>query len=114
MPDSDYPPHWPEEAVELYEDVLGNLGEDLNGPELQALVQAAELVASASALEEVARSAGYVATGSTGQTIVHPAVVEARLARSKVADVMQRLTSHSPSPSASQAGRSLANKRYGR
>lgn len=91
MSDLDFPEHWSPAARDLVENVL-DARPDLDGREFEALVQAATLTTTADALDDVARAAGYMTTGSQGQPVAHPATVESRLARTAVAQIMARLT----------------------
>lgn len=112
MTATDYPAHWSGEAIDAFDTVIGQR-EDLDGAEFAALTQAAELISQASALDEVARAAGYVSTGSARQVVTHPAQIESRLARSKAADVLARLSKPSVG-SSSAAARALVSKRWRR
>lgn len=85
------PDHWTGSARETFAEVLTERP-DLSGADLGALEQACHLIATAEALDAVARAAGYVATGSTGQVVAHPATVEARLARTSTATILARLS----------------------
>lgn len=86
----DLPDHWTPSVRDLFAEVLDERP-DLSGADLASLEQACELATAADALGEVARAAGYVTTGSTGQVVAHPAQVEARLARTAAAAVLARL-----------------------
>ena len=106
------PPDWTEAARDLF---LGVLDERpaLAGAELAALEQAAALASSAERLDVVAQAAGMIATGSTGQTTVHPAVVESRLARTAAAQILARLKAPSAvGVTASVRGRKSAAARW--
>ena len=108
------PLDWTTSARDLF---LGVLDERpaLAGAELAALEQAAALASAAERLDTVALAAGMIAAGSTGQTTVHPAVVEARLARTAAAQILARLK---PPPAigatASHRGRAAAAARWQR
>lgn len=120
-PDSprDHPAHWSQEAVDAFEETLDGLpeGTDLQGPAWAVLVSIAELLTVASALEEQARAANYLATGSAGQVVTHPAVDSARAARVSATQLLARLIpAAAPDDgkrSRSDAARSLARKRWG-
>jgi hypothetical protein len=111
----DYPDHWTASARDTYENVLEQRP-DLAGAEFASLEQAAELISAAELLEKVARDAGMVATGSTGQVTVHPAAVEARLGRTAAAAILARLTAPSKGGAMtnSERGRMAARARYSR
>ncbi|PZE71619.1 hypothetical protein [Curtobacterium sp. MCBD17_019] len=103
------PDHWSEEARDTFANVLSQRP-DLDGADLSQLMQAAELVDYAGKLGAVAARAGYEATGSMGQTVVHGAATEARQARTAAAAILARL---SPTETRAQT-RSRANLRRGR
>lgn len=107
----DLPADWSAGACDLVGEVLDERA-DLAGADLAALWQVGSLVTAADALDAVARAAGYVSTGSTGQTITHPAAVESRLARTAAAGILARL---SPSAGASRTthARRAARARHG-
>lgn len=84
------PDHWTDAARDLFAEVLDERP-DLSGADLGSLEQACELSTAAEALSAVARAASYVSTGSTGQPVVHPAAIEARLARTAAATILARL-----------------------
>ena len=85
------PADWTDTARDLFAEVLAERP-DLGGADLGALQHAAALTSAADRLDEVARAAGYVSSGSTGQPTVHPAVVESRLARTAAASILNRLS----------------------
>jgi len=76
------PGDWTEAARDFFAEVLSERP-DLAGADLGALEHACALTSAAERLDAVALAAGMVSTGSTGQTVVHPAVIEARLARTR-------------------------------
>lgn len=84
------PEDWTEAARDLFAEVLSERP-DLSGADLGSLEHACSLTSAAERLEAVAQAAGMVSTGSTGQTVVHPAVIEARLARTSAATILARL-----------------------
>ncbi|MBO3095848.1 hypothetical protein [Cellulomonas dongxiuzhuiae] len=92
--DQPYPDHWSAAARDAVEEVLEVRG-DLAGADLAALTQVADLITAADALASAARADGYTTAGSTGQTVVHPAIIEARLARTAAASILARLASPS-------------------
>jgi|GEM_PF-2947269 len=110
----DLPESWTPSARDLFASVL-EVRADLSGPDLGALEHACSLTSAAERLDEVALSAGMISTGSTGQTVVHPAVVEARLARTAAAAILARLapTSGAHRQTASERGRAAARARWG-
>jgi hypothetical protein len=82
--DLDLPDHFSEEARDLVSGVLADLDEAGEEPDAYlwaALLQAGELISTADRLDEIARAAEYVTTGSQGQEVLHPAVPQARTAR---------------------------------
>ena len=91
----DLPSRWPPRARDLFLEVVDETP-DLAGAALGSLFQAADLVATAEALEVVAAEAGYVSTGSAGQIVAHPATVEARLARTAAANILKTLRPDAP------------------
>lgn len=86
----DLPEDWTSSASGTFEAILEERP-DLSATEEAALWEACCLISAADRLDEVARAAGYVSTGSTGQVVAHPAVVEARLARTAAATILARL-----------------------
>jgi len=86
-----FPEDWTESARELFAEVIAERP-DLGGAELGALEHACYLTSAAERLDEIARAAGMVSTGSTGQVVVHPAITEARLQRDSAARILARLT----------------------
>ena len=92
--DLDLPEHLSDEARDLICGVLKDLeaaGEEPDAFLWGNLMQAAELISTADALDEVGRAAGHVSRGSAGQVVTHPATVEARLARSSAAGIVEKL-----------------------
>ncbi|MWV50032.1 hypothetical protein GRS96_12205 [Rathayibacter sp. VKM Ac-2803] len=85
-----YPEHWPAVVRDAYESVIAQRPE-LAGAEFAALETACELLAAGEAHAVVAREAGGVATGSTGQIVVHPSSIESRLNRTAAAGILARL-----------------------
>lgn len=85
-----YPDHWTAAGRDAFDEVFSERP-DLAGAAFASLVQACELITTADALDAVARTAGLVATGSTGQTVVHPGTVEARLARTAASAILGRI-----------------------
>lgn len=85
------PDNWSTNARETVATISEEFGEQMSSAEVAELMQAAALESSADELEAVARAAGYIATGSTGQIVVHPATQEARLARTAAATIYARL-----------------------
>ena len=92
--DLDLPEHLSEEARDLVSGVLEDLtdaGEEPDAYLWAAVLQAAELISTADRLDAVARAADYVAQGSQGQEVLHPAVQEARQARTAAAKTITAL-----------------------
>lgn len=113
--DLDLPEEWSASARETFLAVLEER-RDLTAAELAALWQAAALESNADALEAVAREQGLTTAGSQGQTVVHPALQEARHARVQAATILARLTSPLRSGGAmtnSERGRLAARARWG-
>jgi hypothetical protein len=110
------PDHWTRDAVDLFETVAEERP-DLSGEDVTSLVHAAELTTTADRLDEVARAADFEATGSQGQTILHPAVAESRQARTAAARILAGLrrppeSAHgSPSERARRAARARWDRR---
>jgi hypothetical protein len=103
-----FPEHWTPSAVDAATNVL-TARPDLDGGELSALIEACEMVTLADRLAKVAADAEYVASGSAGQTVLHPAVAEQRLARTAASNVFRALA-----PLSTAAARRVANLRQGR
>lgn len=109
----DLPVTWTTNAIETFREVLA-ARPDLSGPELSALEHACQLQSVADHLDDVARGAAYVATGSQGQEILHPAVAEARLTRTAAAAILARLTVTSGRVQTStERARAAARARWG-
>ncbi len=108
----DLPSTWTASAVDTFREVL-KARPDLAGPELSALEHACQLQTVADHLDDVARSSAYIATGSQGQEILHPAVAEARLTRTAAAQILARLTVTSARvQTSSERARSAARARW--
>ncbi len=108
----DLPDHWTDNARALFGDVIEQRP-DLAGANLGELEHAASLTSAADLLDEAARAAGMVATGSMGQTVVHPAAVEARLSRTAAAQILGRLSVPSTgAKTTSQRNRDAARARW--
>lgn len=107
------PDDWTDAARDLFAEVLSQRP-DLSGVDLGAAQHACALTSAADRLDAVALAAGMISTGSTGQTVVHPAVVEARLARTAAATILARLTPPSSGhrQTASERGRAAARARW--
>lgn len=106
------PAHWTPGARDTYQNVLDQRA-DLAGAEYAALEQAVELIASADALETAVREHGTMVKGSTGQLVVNPAAVEARLARTAAAQILARLVpAGAGARTNSQRGRDAARARW--
>lgn len=112
-PDFDLPDTWTQAARDLFAEVL-SVRPDLSGADLGSLEHACSLTSAAERLDEVALAAGMISTGSTGQTVVHPAVAEARLARTAAAQILARLVpaEHSPRMTDSERARYAAQQRW--
>lgn len=101
-----YPNHWPEPVRDVYDSVLAE-SPDLSGAAFHSLTEACELLVAAYRLDAIAADANYVAVGSTGQQILHPAVAEARLSRTEAARILSRLIAPTT------RGQALARARHG-
>lgn len=115
--DVEVPDHWTTDAVDLFEAVVEERSGVLSGEDLSSLVHAAELTTTADRLDAVARSADYVATGSTGQVVVHPAVPESRQARTAASKILTALARRHEEPahgSPSERARRAARVRWDR
>lgn len=109
---AEYPAHWTSAALDAFDEVFTERP-DLAGAAFSSLVQACELITTADSLDAVARAAGLVATGSTGQTVVHPGTVEARLARTAASAILGRIAPGSSGAMGSAArGRHAARQRW--
>lgn len=110
----DLPTHWSDAARDSVGEVL-EVRPDLSGADLAALREVGELLTDADALAAVARAAGYIATGSTGQTVVHPATTAALHHRDAASRILARLVAPtSGAETASQRGRRAARARWSR
>lgn len=109
---SELPDTWTQGARDTFAAVLEERP-DASSAELASLYHAASLESAAERLDAVAQAAGFVSTGSTGQVVVHPAVTEARLARTAAASILARLVPHDASPRAAGA-RKAARARWSR
>ncbi len=100
------PEHFTDEARDLVEGFLDDLDDDTDVDALTwgALIQAGTLISTADALDEVARAADYMTTGSQGQEVLHPAIAEARQARSTAASTLARLRPKDPGGSTKFSG----------
>ena len=112
--DLDLPAEWTDSARETFEAVYRERPE-MSAAEVAALWQACALESAADRLDEIARDANMTATGSTGQTIVHPAVAEARMARTQAAAILARLVppAKGGAMTNSQRGQAAARARWG-
>lgn len=91
LDDWNLPDDWTDGARDVFAEVLDDRP-DLAGADVGALESACALISAADRLGDVARAAGMVAIGSTGQVVVHPAAVEERLARTAAATILARLS----------------------
>lgn len=109
------PDHWSTDAVDLFETVAEERP-SLTGEDVASLVHACELTTTADRLDEVARRAEFVATGSTGQEILHPAVAESRQARAAAARILAALrpVDGAEHGTPSERARRAANARWAR
>ncbi|MGK5520311.1 hypothetical protein ACSNN9_13245 [Micromonospora sp. URMC 107] len=104
------PESWTTGARETFEAVTDECP-DLTAAEVAELFHACALESAAERLDAVALAAGMVARGSTGQPTVHPAAIEARLARTAAAQILGRL--HKPAHgSPSERARRAARARW--
>lgn len=86
----DLPTHWSPDAVGTVLAIL-DASPDLSPAEVSQLWQVGQLETTADELDQLARDAGYLAKGSAGQDVVHPAVTAAISARSTAARILARL-----------------------
>lgn len=112
----DFPTHWTQSARDAVESVL-EARPTLAGPEWASLVEAANLISTADALDEVARAADYMSVGASGQPVLHPAVGASTAARTAAATILSRLTvgaaaSGSSSTQRAQRAQRAANARW--
>lgn len=110
----DFPRAWSTTARETFEGVTAERP-DLSAAELASLWHACSLEAAADALDQRAAADGFVATGSTGQLVAHPAAQEARLARTAAAAILARLVppGRGGAMTSSQRGQAAARARWG-
>jgi hypothetical protein len=106
-----FPDHWSEEAVAAAEVILDE-SPDLSGAAWALLMSIGEQLTAAAAQEEIARAAGWVTTGSTGQIVAHPSAIAAHSARTAANAMIARLIRTDDKASRSQLGRSLARARW--
>ncbi|GAA2166394.1 hypothetical protein FHX52_1052 [Humibacillus xanthopallidus] len=113
--DLDLPSHWSSSARDAFHNVLEERPA-LAGAEFAALVEAANLITTADALDEVARAADYMSLGASGQPVLHPAVSAATAARTSAAQIFARLVVNGPktATSASQRAQRAATARHTR
>jgi hypothetical protein len=112
----DLPEDWTDGARETFRAVFEERP-DLSAAEVATLTHACALESAADRLDEVARAAGYVAAGSTGQVVAHPAAVESRRARTAASSILARLVGPSRGGGAltnSERGRAAARARWSR
>lgn len=109
------PDHWTRDAVDLWETVVEERPH-LSGEDVTSLVHACELTATADRLDEVARGAAFVAKGSQGQEVLHPAVAESRQARTAAARILAGLRKPGDAAhgTASERARRAARARWDR
>lgn len=100
------PDHFSGEARDLVEGFLDDLDDDVEVDALTwgALIQAGELISTADRLDAVARAVDYMIEGSQGQQVLHPALQEARQARSTAASTLARLRPKDPGGSTKFSG----------
>lgn len=108
----DLPDSWTPRVRDVLEDVLEE-SPDLTGAALATLFAACDLLASGEALDDVARAAGYMATGAAGHVVSHPATIESRLARTAAAAILKGLRPDAGARRETQARRA-ARARHGR
>jgi hypothetical protein len=107
------PASWSQNARDTY-DAVTEERPDLSAADLAALYHACRLESTADALDVVAAAAaGYVATGSTGQVVAHPATVEARLARTAAASILQKLRPPAAHGTPTERAQRAARARWG-
>jgi P27 family predicted phage terminase small subunit len=84
----------------LWRRVVGDVAEgwQLDARDLALLEAACRLADMASELEQVVESDGVTAWGSTGQVVVHPALVELRQHRAAIAALLAKVELAPPQP----------------
>ncbi|MEF3404034.1 hypothetical protein [Agromyces sp. CCNWLW203] len=87
--------HWTQSARDAVDTVL-KARPDLAGAESSMLVEVAELITAADDLMREARSTSMTATGSKGQLIASPLIVEARLHRTAAGALLGKLAPPRP------------------
>lgn len=91
-------------------------GFELDEREQAVLAMAASQADNLAALEAVLAEEGPMARGSKNQRVVHPAMVEARLCRQAIGQLLSRLAlpDDAGTSEASERGRKAANARWAR
>lgn len=104
----------------LRKSILADLPNDweLDHREIELLELAARQADDLALLERAIKKEGAISTGSTGQTIVHPAILEARQARLAISRLVGLIElpdgEERPATAATTRGRKAAQARWGR
>lgn len=101
------PESWTPEARDTWA-AITEQRPDMGAAELSALSQACSMESAADRLDAVAQAAGYMSLGASGQPVIHPAVQEARLARTAAAAIFNRLVPVSSSSGVASARRAAS------
>ena len=104
--------HWPESVAAVFDEI--NSETQLSAVDAARLYSACDMLAHAAALDEVVRESGPMASGSTGNDIVSPAIVESRQLRTAAAAIIGTLgSSGRGGKTTSTSARTAARKRWG-
>lgn len=104
--------HWPDSVAAVFDEI--NKESTLSAVEAARLYAACDMLAHAVALDAIVRESGPMATGSTGNDIVSPAIVEARQLRTAAAAIIGSLgASGRGGKTSSTSARTAARQRWG-
>lgn len=81
--------HWPETVAAVFEEITTEA--ELSAVDAARLYTACDMLAHAALLDAVIVDGGPMATGSTGNDIVNPAITEARQLRTAAAAIIGSL-----------------------
>jgi hypothetical protein len=108
------PSSWSESARETYAQIAA-AQDPLDVATAASLYEACALLASADAMQERVDSDGLMVAGSRGQLVAHPLIVLSTSARVQALAALRNLgLTRRAGSEASNAGRALVSKRYGR
>lgn len=99
------------DAADFLADVLG-AHDDLPAAAFQSVVQIARMISRADDLDALVAEQGLMVRGSQGQDVLHPAVAEARQARTHALAALRALGLAASFSKPSAAGSALASKRW--